>query len=254
MRIGNINIYGIIYKITNIINNKSYIGQTTRGFNKRYEHKGIGIERVYKFHLSQRKRNLKYNKHLLESIEKCGFDAFEVIEILDIAFSKKELDIKEKHYIELFDCYKNGYNNTLGGEGGNGCNPYKNKTDEELKEIKEKISNSLKGRYVSEETKNKRSKSLMGHKVSEDTKQKISEKAKLRIGKDSYRAKSVICITTGKIFFTLKEGSKFYNCNKESLSMCCSGKRKSCGKLSDGTKLVWMYLETFLSLCEFISL
>lgn len=41
MKIGNIEAYGIIYKIENLINKKVYIGQTTRnnGFKGRYNAK-----------------------------------------------------------------------------------------------------------------------------------------------------------------------------------------------------------------------
>lgn len=35
MKIGNIEVYGVIYKITNTINNKVYIGQTINGFKKK---------------------------------------------------------------------------------------------------------------------------------------------------------------------------------------------------------------------------
>ena len=45
MKIGNLEVYGIIYKITNIIDNKSSIGQTVNGFHKRYTSKGSGINR-----------------------------------------------------------------------------------------------------------------------------------------------------------------------------------------------------------------
>lgn len=46
MKIGSLEVYGIIYKITNKVNNRVYIGQTTKDFNKRYNRKGIGVERV----------------------------------------------------------------------------------------------------------------------------------------------------------------------------------------------------------------
>ena len=51
-------------KITNIINNKSYIGQTVKGFNKRYPSKGIGIKRYYNFNKKMQNIGRYYNCHL----------------------------------------------------------------------------------------------------------------------------------------------------------------------------------------------
>ena len=119
MKIGNLEVYGIIYKITNLINGKVYIGQTIKknGFKDRYSCSGNGIERVYNYHKNRKNNNEAYNIHLLNSIEKYGFEKFEVIEIFDFAFSKKELDTKEKSYISLYKSYESefGYNNNLGG-------------------------------------------------------------------------------------------------------------------------------------------
>lgn len=115
-------VYGIIYKITNNINNKVYIGQTIkpRGFLDRYPHKGIGIERVYKFHKNNKNRGYGYNEHLFCAIEKYGFDAFSVDEVFDVAMSEDELNEKEILYIHMFDSFYNGYNQTLGGGGTSG--------------------------------------------------------------------------------------------------------------------------------------
>lgn len=56
--------------------------------------------------------------------------------------------------------------------------------------------------------------------------------------------RKIICITTGEIFNSMKEGTKKYNA--ANISYCCLGKRKYAGKLPDGTKLVWMYYEDYL--------
>ena len=111
-------IYGIIYKIENLVNGKVYIGQTTKGFDKRY--RGHGIEGVYKYHKSKFESNDNYNKHLYNAIEKYGFENFKVYEQFDIAFSKIELDIKEKVYIILYNSTNKeyGYNNKEGGANG----------------------------------------------------------------------------------------------------------------------------------------
>lgn len=122
MIVNNEEVYGIIYKITNKLNGKSYIGQTTkpRGFLDRYPNKGNGIERVYRFHKKNKNKGYGYNVHLFNSIEKYGFDAFDVDEVYDTAFSREELNEKEMFYIQKFDCFNNGYNSTLGGEGSLG--------------------------------------------------------------------------------------------------------------------------------------
>jgi hypothetical protein len=122
MIIGNLDVYGIIYKITNSVNGKVYIGQTTRNFYKRYNYGADNdIERIYKYHKKFKENNYgSYNKHLLESFEKYGLENFKINKYFDIAFTQEELDIKEIMYIQLYDSYKNGYNNTIGGQGSSG--------------------------------------------------------------------------------------------------------------------------------------
>lgn len=116
--------YGIIYKIENTITHEIYIGQTThpRGFNGRYDFKGSGIERVYKKLLGNETRGERHNQHLRRSIKKFGFDAFEVVEVFDVAKTFEELNEKESYYINLFDSYKNGYNQSFGGDSISGYN------------------------------------------------------------------------------------------------------------------------------------
>lgn len=120
MKIGRTEVYGIIYKITNHVNDKVYIGQSVNGFNKRYKAKGKGIERVYKYYIKERERGKYYNDHLFKSMVKYGLESFSVREVLDIAFSQTELDIKEDVYIQLFNSssYKYGYNKKDGGANG----------------------------------------------------------------------------------------------------------------------------------------
>ncbi|WP_252225084.1 NUMOD1 domain-containing DNA-binding protein [Clostridium sp. KO2] len=148
MKIGNLEVYGVIYKITNKINNKVYIGQTTRdkGFNGRYCYKGIGIERVYNYHKDCKdKENDSLNSHLLFSIEKYGFENFEVNEIFDIAFSKQELDIKEICWISIFDSYKNGYNQNKGGKGNKGHRALKGRNNPTSKMV---VQLTLNGDFI----------------------------------------------------------------------------------------------------------
>lgn len=139
--------YGIIYKIENIITHTIYIGQTThpKGFNGRYYYKGIGIERVYNDLKSKRDRSERCNLHLLRSIEKCGFDAFIVDEVIDTALTLEELNEKETYYIKKFDSYRNGYNMSYGGDSVSG---YKKPSGKYCKNSKQICQISLDGELI----------------------------------------------------------------------------------------------------------
>lgn len=95
---------GQLYKISNIINDKCYIGKTYQGTEKRFsEHKSDSLKERNK------------NRPLYRAFNKYGLDNFK-IETLG-TFEEGELEVKEIEYIELYDSYKNGYNATLGGDG-----------------------------------------------------------------------------------------------------------------------------------------
>lgn len=92
-----------IYKITNQINNKSYIGQS------------IDVEARLKEHV----RNIKYPQKtniLYQAMRKYGVEnfLFEILEECPI----DNLNDREIFYIKLYDSYYNGYNATLGGKSG----------------------------------------------------------------------------------------------------------------------------------------
>lgn len=98
-------VFGSIYKIINKINNKIYIGQTTRNLQKRItEHKS-------EFNLQTHN-----NKYLLNAFNKYGWDNFE-FSIIDTAKNLIELNNKEVFYIDQYKSNdKNiGYNIEMGG-------------------------------------------------------------------------------------------------------------------------------------------
>lgn len=87
----------------------------------------------------------KYNKHLLNSIEKYGFDAFEVDEEFDKAYSQEELNLKEIYWIDFYDSYKNGYNNNIGGDGNRGYDGLKGADNPSSRSV---IQLDLDGSYI----------------------------------------------------------------------------------------------------------
>ena len=92
-----------IYKITNLINGKVYVGQTID-----YRRRRIG-------HLSALKLGNHHNKYLQSSYTKYGVNNFEMKLIKSC--SKSELNDLEKHYIQELDCLHDaqGYNILIGG-------------------------------------------------------------------------------------------------------------------------------------------
>lgn len=95
-----------IYKITNLINGKSYIGQS------------INIEQRWKAHRSRpfNPNSKQYNSSFYRAVRKYGLEhfSFEVLE----ECNEKELDSKEETYIALFHTTdpNYGYNLTTGGQ------------------------------------------------------------------------------------------------------------------------------------------
>ena len=114
-----------IYKITNIQNNKVYIGQTIRPIDQRF-----------KRHLNDALNNI-LDTHFARAIRKYGRDNF-IIEEIDSALTQDELNEKEKYWIQYYNSVNEGYNETdaISKCGGN---TYQSKTEEEMKVIKEKI-------------------------------------------------------------------------------------------------------------------
>jgi len=136
--------HGIIYKATNIVNSKVYIGQTTHT-----------LEHRKKNHIALMNCQIRNNKKILyfyKAIEKHGIDSF-IWEIIDTAFSKDELNKKEIYWIEYYKSLENdkGYNIAKGGHYPGSL--LLGMTDEEKSKIYEKISVSNTGKKRSEKVK-----------------------------------------------------------------------------------------------------
>lgn len=164
---------GYIYKITNIQNNKMYVGQTNNPERRWTEHKCIA---QHQYH---------YKSALYAAMRKYGNNAFRFDIIEECADA--DMSHREQYWIqELNTLTPNGYNMTPGGEilyGAN--NPFFGHQHTEA--TKQLISQKNSGRKYSEEElercriRNKGEHNpFFGKHHSEETKRKIIESAQKR--------------------------------------------------------------------------
>jgi len=129
--------YGYIYRATNLVNGKIYIGQTTAG---RWKDTQNPIKERWKeevgeaYRKAARGENLRYVEN---AITKYGPENFELTQ-QDIAYSQEELDKKETDHIRDNDTMNpdKGYNLKEGGLGGRLSD-----------QAKENLSDAISGKY-----------------------------------------------------------------------------------------------------------
>lgn len=231
--------FGVIYKITNLINKEAYIGQTSILYiNNRW---------------CQHKNNAKHGKHsyLYNAIRKYGEENFEFKVLLkNIPIDK--LNFYEQLWIKKFNTKSpNGYNLTEGGEGTRGFVPWdkgiqRSKDDvEKMKayftpEVREKMRQKVLGknnpmygrtgelnpsyglkRYGGDNP-------FYGKRHSEDTKQKLSDmqnKKKQKV--------EMLDINTEEIILTfnsyseaakyIRQNTEFVKADDSAISRCARG-------------------------------
>ena len=93
-----------IYKITNDIDQKIYIGKTT-----------YSIELRWEWHLKDYKRERCKKRPLYNAMLKYGVEHFYIEQIEEC--SADILSERETFWIEYYGSFKNGYNATKGGDG-----------------------------------------------------------------------------------------------------------------------------------------
>ena len=118
-----------VYKITNTLNGKVYIGQTVD-----YRKRKVG-------HFSYLRRNAHRNRYLQKSFNKYGESSFKMEIIKECAVD--ELDKLEIYYMRKYNSIDKtlGYNMVIGGNTNKSFPDY----------IRQKMSRSQKGRIIAEE-------------------------------------------------------------------------------------------------------
>lgn len=191
--------YMIIYKITNLINNKCYVGQTIRELNIRVD------EHTKKIRC----------RALNSAIKKYGFNNFKV-EILETIEKLDDLNTREQFWIkELNTLSPNGYNLTSGGDNGRIMS----------EETKSLLSNFMKGKTgeshpsfghkKNEKFKQERSNYMSNRVILIETRLKMSNAKK---GNTNRRKKyEIIKDNIIIIFDSLKLASEFIGCTSPNL-------------------------------------
>lgn len=97
----------LIYKITNLINQKAYIGQTIKDGQTRWlEHQ----KHSNGTHINDQ------NKSLYRAMRKYGIENFSFEILQDNIESYEDLDKAEIYWIDFFNTFVDGYNETSGGQ------------------------------------------------------------------------------------------------------------------------------------------
>lgn len=196
-----------IYKITNNLNGKIYIGQTIQT-----------VEARFNDHCRNRKNK---NSGIDAAIKKYGKENFSIETICE-AKTLEELNKLEKYYIKFYNSTNSeiGYNLC---EGGNNTKGYHH-----TEESKKKMSKSRMGIFAGEknpfygkkhtlETRQRLREIKTGRKLTDEWKKHLSETSPMK--------RKVICITTGEKFNSIVEAANKYNLKSTHISAICRGRR-----------------------------
>ena len=216
----------IIYKITNKINGKIYIGQTTRSLKQRW-----------KDHRCEAK-DCKRGRAIHRAIHKYGVENF-TIEQIDCAITQEELNEKERYWIKYYESNTSkGYNLTDGGDCFKMTESVKLKLSEFAKTrvgdknshygVPMSLENRLKISAVNKLRTGEKN-SFYGKHHTEESKQKMRGKRPSISGAKNPKAKKVLCVETGSVYECGAIASKETGVNYSSLRNCCQGNRKTAG-------------------------
>jgi hypothetical protein len=194
---------GAIYMIKNKINNKVYIGQTTRTVNERmYEHFKPCIIKSKKY-------------YLYYALNKYGIENFEVSTLVSGIKNTILLNELEIHYMHLYNSrnHKYGYNLKTGGS-----NLSRNIKMVKLSNCTDIVLYKHPNVKSAEERTIKKKWGLI--------KSKPRKVYYVKKTNNSWK-KKVICLETGQIFNSSVETAKFFNVSQTTISDSCNNKNKT---------------------------
>ena len=268
------NVIGTVYKITNLKNNKIYIGETIMPMKKRFQSHLSAA-----FNINSR----TYNYYFHRAIRKYGKESF-IIECLEIVkgnfkkWVKKRIQQLEQKYIKQYTSNDPliGYNSDSGGLGGKVPNLEIRKKESQIKKsdpkTKERLDyarsfrniekrikqyNYYTGEFITIYDSIKEASNILNIDNSGITKCcKYSKKHKyLKVNniKYTFRYENEDYIPVYKIKMTLEDNSwteyfvdvvhcnEKYYVDKSQIIRCCKGKNKYAGKYNN-LKIYWSYV------------
>lgn len=202
-----------VYKHTNKLNGKVYIGITSQNVRVRWNN-GWGYQ---------------YCTHFWRAIQKYGWDSFEH-EILYANLTQDEAETWEKDLIVEYHSadLRFGYNISLGGSTG--C--------KHSVETRRKIGNVRRGSHHTEESKRRMSESHKGKKFSNEHIRKLKM---AQYGEKHHRARCVYQFTLNgdfiAIYKCIAEASRQTGIPNQNIVKCCQGRRAYAGGY------LWKYAE-----------
>ena len=234
-----------IYKITNIKNNRYYIGSS------------VNINKRWLTHKRLLNKGEHENNFLQNSWDKHGEESF-VFEVLEVVSELSNLLIREQYYLDLIKPFNKETTFNLCETAGNmlgfrhtnetkekmsisqlnrfkdpkervKCNIFKNLTEEEKLVLIEVMSKSHKGLKHSTDTKVKMIKLSLGRKHNSETKSKLS---KINKGRKHNNKRKVYQLDTNnniiKLWDSLTEAAEYFNIHPSRICSACNGRTKTC--------------------------
>ena len=189
-----------IYCIENKADGKCYVG------------KSVNIPKRWNEHKGALRNGRHFNKHLQKAWDFYGEESFRFM-VLEYANPDKLAELEIAYISEHNAFGENGYNFTMGGDGGLLGMP-------KSEETRRKISEANKGRQHTLEEKAKVSEALKGKSFTDEHKKRIGDANKVS------HIKSVLCVETGQVFDSLKEAGKYFNTDCSNIGHVCKGRQE----------------------------
>jgi group I intron endonuclease len=206
-----------IYLVTNALDGRVYVGQSTNIFNRWSAHK---TSKSKHSHIDCAIRKYGVSTFSIEVLQTVPRDSriYEVLNTLEVQFIKK------------YDATNplKGYNITVGGKNA----PISEETKKKMSAAKVGKSTWTKGKHLSEEHRKHLSEAWQDGKIRSRYK-RTDEQKKAQAGR---RSRPVCCIETGEIFSSVRLASAKTHICETSIASACRGVLQSAGTLH------WEYL------------